>query len=325
MATTQQQQQQQAPRPVVQTRQLTVRPANVNGQQRVVVHGTQGTITNRDIGILLHQQQFINNVNDPHVQILIKRIVKLTLIMAIVAITRNVVLLYYQHYISLIEMLVPLMIPYCGYEGARRRNRALVNCFWGCSAFILTLYMLQLLFAVNYFIQTDERQRQQSSVDTQGLMISLITGGVAAIFQSVACIWGRQLAHSDYMIHVSHRTQNGNNFVGQREHVLADGSIVYVTNIGQLGTNQQRPQQGVPAERLASFRTKVLDEQAMQAGDWDTKGKNSTCVICLDDFQAGARVKTLPCGHLFHDACIDQWLHSNTRCPNCNHDCLAAV
>ena len=48
--------------------------------------------------------------------------------------------------------------------------------------------------------------------------------------------------------------------------VLADGSIVYVTNIGQLGTNQQRPQQGVPAERLASFRTKVLDEQAMQAG-----------------------------------------------------------
>ena len=148
-------------------------------------------------------------------------------------------------------------------------------------------------------------------VKTQGLMISLITGGVAAIFQSVACIWGRQLAHSDYMIHVSHRTQNGNNFVGQREHVLADGSIVYVTNIGQLGTNQQRPQQGVPAERLASFRTKVLDEQAMQAGDWDTKGKNSTCVICLDDFQAGARVKTLPCGHLFHDACIDQWLHSN--------------
>ena len=101
MATTQQQQ--QAPRPVVQTRQLTVRPANVNGQQRVVVHGTQGTITNRDIGILLRQQQFINNVNDPHVQILIKRIVKLTLIMAIVAITRNVVLLYYQHYIILAQ------------------------------------------------------------------------------------------------------------------------------------------------------------------------------------------------------------------------------
>ena len=46
MATTQQQQQQQAPRPVIQTRQLTVRPANVNGQQRVVVHGTQGIITN---------------------------------------------------------------------------------------------------------------------------------------------------------------------------------------------------------------------------------------------------------------------------------------
>jgi hypothetical protein len=183
--------------------------------------------------------------------------------------------------------------------------------------------MLQLLFAVNYFVQTtDERQRQQSTVDAQGLTISLVTGGVAAIFQAVACVWGRRLAHSDYMLYVTHR--NGN-FIGQREAVLADGSIVYVTNIGQIGTGQQRPQQGIPSERLASFCTKVLDEQEMQAGDWDTKGKNSTCCICLDDFEAGARVKTLPCGHLFHDTCIDQWLHSNTRCPNCNHDCSAAV
>ena len=288
------------------------------GQRTVVVEGSR--IANRDVGILLQRQSYVHNPDDPHVQILVKRIVKLTMIMAVVAIARNIVLLYYQQYASLIEMLIPLMIPYCGYEGARKRNRALVNCFWGCSAFILTLYLLQLLFAINYFLSTNDRQREQGTVNVQGLLVSLISGGIAAIFQSFACIWGRRLAHSEDMLHVTHRDLN--NLTGQR---MADGSIVYVANIGHLGTQQQRPQQGVPAERLASFKTSVLDEQTMRAKDLDIGGKNSTCVICLDDFEAGARVKTLPCGHLFHDTCIDQWLQSNTRCPHCNHNCVESV
>ena len=51
------------------------------------------------------------NPDDPHVQILVKRIVKLTMIMAMVAIARNIVLLYYEQYASLIEMLVPVDDP----------------------------------------------------------------------------------------------------------------------------------------------------------------------------------------------------------------------
>ena len=116
----------QREQPSVQTRRATLRSANVDGERRVVVQGNRGgnAFSGRDLGILLQSQRFMTNVDDPHVQILIKRILKLTLIMAIVAISRNIVLLYYQHYTSLIEMLLPLMIPYCGYEGARRRNRA---------------------------------------------------------------------------------------------------------------------------------------------------------------------------------------------------------
>jgi hypothetical protein len=116
----------QRERPPVQTRRATLRSASVDGERRVVVQGNRGgsVFSDRDLGILLQRERFMTNADDPHVQILIKRILKLTLIMAIVAIVRNIVLLYYQHYTSLIEMLLPLMIPYCGYEGARRRNRA---------------------------------------------------------------------------------------------------------------------------------------------------------------------------------------------------------
>lgn len=42
-----------------------------------------------------------------------------------------------------------------------------------------------------------------------------------------------------------------------------------------------------------------------------------TCLICVDDFVDGDRVRTLPCGHNFHPACIDPWLlDRSTACPS---------
>lgn len=45
---------------------------------------------------------------------------------------------------------------------------------------------------------------------------------------------------------------------------------------------------------------------------------NSTCSICLCEFQVKDRVKRLPCGHLFHKACLDPWfLDVTSSCPVC--------
>jgi hypothetical protein len=41
------------------------------------------------------------------------------------------------------------------------------------------------------------------------------------------------------------------------------------------------------------------------------------CSVCLDAMVAGAMVKTLPCAHTFHAACIDNWLIRRTTCPCC--------
>ncbi|KAG1655266.1 hypothetical protein FOA52_014592 [Chlamydomonas sp. UWO 241] len=50
------------------------------------------------------------------------------------------------------------------------------------------------------------------------------------------------------------------------------------------------------------------------------------CVVCSEELAPGARALWLPCGHVFHDACIRQWLtrFSNT-CPTCRARVLPAA
>ncbi|KAK6204160.1 hypothetical protein LQW54_008394 [Pestalotiopsis sp. IQ-011] len=42
----------------------------------------------------------------------------------------------------------------------------------------------------------------------------------------------------------------------------------------------------------------------------------TSCSICTEDFADGAELRKLPCGHLYHPSCIDQWLRDfNVTCP----------
>lgn len=44
------------------------------------------------------------------------------------------------------------------------------------------------------------------------------------------------------------------------------------------------------------------------------------CTICLSEFEEGEDVRRLPCMHLFHIECVDQWLSTNKKCPICRVD-----
>jgi hypothetical protein len=50
--------------------------------------------------------------------------------------------------------------------------------------------------------------------------------------------------------------------------------------------------------------------------------KEDLCVICREPMCAGEEVRRLPCFHVFHAACIDQWLEVKMTCPldNCRVD-----
>lgn len=40
-----------------------------------------------------------------------------------------------------------------------------------------------------------------------------------------------------------------------------------------------------------------------------------SCNICLEDFAEGNEVQRLPCGHMFHNHCIQEWFLRSRSCP----------
>jgi hypothetical protein len=63
---------------------------------------------------------------------------------------------------------------------------------------------------------------------------------------------------------------------------------------------------GLPAERVASLRTDTVSEVHV----------DDTCGVCMENYVVGETRKILPCGHDFHEGCINTWLtYNSTKCP----------
>ncbi|KAH9863654.1 hypothetical protein J1614_009586 [Plenodomus biglobosus] len=78
-----------------------------------------------------------------------------------------------------------------------------------------------------------------------------------------------------------------------------------------------------PGHKLSSLRhssAPTAPASATSAASWS----QSTCPICLDDFEPGeTQVRELPCRHIFHPDCIDTFLLSNSSlCPMCKQSAL---
>lgn len=71
-------------------------------------------------------------------------------------------------------------------------------------------------------------------------------------------------------------------------------------------------QTGVSEKGRAAFETVLYVR--------DPSGSADACSICLDEYDALDRLYRLPCGHVFHQPCIDTWVANHTQCPLCNQD-----
>jgi len=89
---------------------------------------------------------------------------------------------------------------------------------------------------------------------------------------------------------------------------------------------------GIPPHFLENFPIYVYETTPSQAADAKTTevdplisenvDDSRVCIICLDTYARGERIRLLPCVHRFHVDCIDQWLKKHTTCPLCKLDLI---
>ncbi|XP_021841973.1 E3 ubiquitin ligase BIG BROTHER-related [Spinacia oleracea] len=84
------------------------------------------------------------------------------------------------------------------------------------------------------------------------------------------------------------------------EELLALGDVV--------GTESR----GLSADTIASLPSTNYKSQNNNETEADT------CVICRLDYEDGDGLTTLPCKHLYHSDCINNWLKIKKACPVCS-------
>jgi len=84
-------------------------------------------------------------------------------------------------------------------------------------------------------------------------------------------------------------------------------------------------------EDVLSQRRGLFDETLAQIErfTWPPSDRSSvsqqTCMICLNDFSIADDCRRLPCRHVFHGTCVDEWLRRCTNCPICKDNVDRAI
>ena len=53
------------------------------------------------------------------------------------------------------------------------------------------------------------------------------------------------------------------------------------------------------------------------------EGRDNTCMVCREEMALNC--KMLPCGHIFHAACLRSWFQRQQVCPTCTTSVLTAT
>ena len=68
------------------------------------------------------------------------------------------------------------------------------------------------------------------------------------------------------------------------------------------------------------LNSKQIDTLPYIKYDKKKYSENYQCIICMEEFVKKENLKLLPCGHIFHDNCIKQWLLKEKTCPFCKSE-----
>ncbi|XP_054746072.1 RING finger protein 11 [Anastrepha obliqua] len=87
----------------------------------------------------------------------------------------------------------------------------------------------------------------------------------------------------------------------------------------------RRPASHLTEEEQVKIAKRIGLIQHLPIGTYDGSTKTRECVICMVDFCVEESVRYLPCMHIYHVHCIDDWLMRSLTCPSCMEPVDAAL
>ena len=103
-----------------------------------------------------------------------------------------------------------------------------------------------------------------------------------------------------------------------RSNFYSDQDLV---DLAQRISEQQNQQQNKKASKESVKKLPVLkiEQKHCKKGE---NGQNEapTCAVCCDNIQIGKKGMFMPCGHIYHQDCLEPWLQTNNTCPVCRYE-----
>ncbi|XP_053207717.1 RING finger protein 11-like [Panonychus citri] len=89
--------------------------------------------------------------------------------------------------------------------------------------------------------------------------------------------------------------------------------------------NVSRPASQLSEEEQIKIAQRIGLIQHLPIGLYDGSKKNRECAICMCEFVINDSIRFLPCMHIYHSKCIDDWLMRSFTCPSCMEPVDAAL
>lgn len=93
---------------------------------------------------------------------------------------------------------------------------------------------------------------------------------------------------------------------------------MFNTTVNGSPIPEEIPTTGNDSELLRNYTYKhVYESNANQLANLDDSRVAETCPLCFMVYHDGELVRRLGCFHLFHTACVDDFLNKSGTCPTC--------
>lgn len=148
-------------------------------------------------------------VQNSNTAVVARQVVRVAIAMTIFVIIQNIGIVLVQNnsagmFNSLLNTFIALLIPACGYFGAKQRDRSLMCCFCGCSAFnaVFLVWM-----TISYVSLASAGDSSHSSWE-QALTIAALI--ISVLLYSTAYYLGNKLYNDESMFVSGRRPPNAN-------------------------------------------------------------------------------------------------------------------